>query len=104
MAQRDVAKSGVIDANGALTISLRPDSRRPWVVSQVASFAEGAGGSASAQIFKNGAPITALGVRNGTAGQQPFITLRPSDTMSVVYAGATVGAPVTVNFIYDDGV
>ena len=103
MAQVTLAKSGIIDANGALTISLRPDSRKPWEIQQVASIAPNAGANSSAQIFRNGSPITALGTRNGTASGLPYVTLRPAETMTVVYANGTPGALVTVNFIYDDG-
>ncbi len=102
MASTDQTTSGVIDANGNLTIRLRPDNNRTWTVTQVGISADTVGGGAIGKLKKNGkiiAPFVATG--DAPWGEQP---LAPTETLTVEWTSGTPGGTAEVTFFYDDGV
>ena len=96
--------SGTIDANGELTLSLRPDNGRTWVFKQVGIDAETVGGGAIGKILKNGQIITPFVASGDAPAGEPFIRCSPNETMQVRWTGGAVGATCSAQFFYDDGI
>lgn len=103
MSQVTLPITGIVDAAGTVTLRVKPTGRQVWTVQQVGIHAPGVGGSAVGIIRKNGFPITPFVPQGDAPSGEPYVTLRPSDTLTISWEAATVGAAVAVTVIYDDG-
>lgn len=103
MAQADLALSGIVAANGTVTLTVRPYGRATWIIQQVGIEAPGVGGAATGMIRKNGSPVTPFVAAGDAPAGEPYVTLRGNETMTISWTGATVGAGVKALVLYDDG-
>lgn len=105
MAAADTTLSVTVAAGGTATARIQTGSKfETWTVSQVSVEMPSAPIGATCWLRKNGAPITPLIPTGDAATGDPPITLRPGETMTVEFAGCTVGDIGTVYLVYDDGI
>lgn len=108
MARTDHQTTGVVKADGTLTLSASPTSRQNWSVDSISINAPNVGGVAVGRIYRG---------RSGSELSQ-FVSffIATSDTVEGVpvqvpngyaisahWTGAVVGATAEVTFWYDDG-
>jgi hypothetical protein len=103
MTVTDLTLTPTVDASGTATATIRPTGRQTWTVQQVSISMGSAGAAASCALYKNGVAVTPLVATMDAAAGDPPVILHPSDTMTVVWTGATVGAIGSVLVLYDDG-
>jgi hypothetical protein len=104
MAVADQAYSVTVTAGGTATQRIQTGSKfETWTVSQVSVEMPAAPIGATCWLRKNGAPITPLIPTGDAATGDPPITLRPGETLTVEFAGCTVGDVGQIYVVYDDG-
>lgn len=104
MAIDEYTTTATVPASGNIDLSIRPGSTRySWTVRQVATDAPGIGSGARCQLVKGANIITPLVPSGTAAGGDPPVTLRPGQSLTVRWTGATPGVPVKATFMYDDG-
>lgn len=100
--------TGVVGADGRLTITIRPTNTVIWTVSQVTAElmvpdGDSVPAGADCNLRKNGYLLTPLVPNGDSAGGDPAIQLLPQDVMTVEWAGCTPGHIGKVLAIYDQG-
>lgn len=103
MALTTLALSGVVPASGNVTLPVRVDNKRNWLIKQVGTEGIGVGGQAIGMIRLNGNPVTPFVARNDAPAGDPPVPMSPGDLFTINWTGATVGATVKALVIYDDG-
>lgn len=92
-----------VAAAGTASCALIVSSPRVfYVVRQVSIMAPNVGGSASAGLYRDGMLITPMVAQGDAAAGDPPIDVRPGQTLSVDWTGATSGAQCDALFIYDE--
>lgn len=92
--------SSVVGSNGVGEVTWRTTSRQTWIQDQITTSAPAVGGGATCEILKNGNRVSLMIPTGDTADGAPPVTAGPNDTMKVRWAGATVGAVVSVTWVH----
>lgn len=103
MSTQDVALTAIADANGDAVATLRPIARQTWTIQQVSIDAPDAGANARGKLYRDGLVISPFVARSDVISGEPYIVLRGSQQLRVVWSGATTGAHCDALVIYDDG-
>lgn len=104
MAAADLTFTPVVAADGKATVTVKvSNGLDTWTVQQVSIEMQSAPVGATCYVRKNGYPITPIIPTGDTAAGEPYVTLRPSDVLTVEWAGCTPGASGLVLVFYDDG-
>lgn len=104
MAAADLVVSVTVGAGGTAQARIQTGSKfRTWTISQVSVELAAAPIGATCDVRKNGTLITPLIATGDAASGDPPVVLRPGDTLTVNWAGCTIGTRGSVYLIYDDG-
>lgn len=101
--------TGVVGADGRLTITVRPSNSVIWTVSQVTAElipvpeTDSVPAGADCNLRKNGYLLTPMVPNGDSAGGDPAVQLLPQDVMTVEWSGCTPGHIGKVLAIYDVG-
>lgn len=91
-------------ADGTATVTVKvANGLSTWVVSQVSVEMPLAPLGATCYVRKNGYPVSGAIATGDTVAGDPPVVLRPSDVMTVAWAGCTPGITGRVLVFYDDG-
>lgn len=94
--------SVVAGANGAATITIRPNGRWRWIVSQITTKAPAAPFGSLCEIKRNGAPFIPFLVPTGdVASGVPYLDLGPGDSATIDWTLLTPGIRVSATIVYD---
>lgn len=93
--------NAVSDASGNATIQFVPRSTRTCRVRQVSTAMRTAPSSATCELQLNGRYVTTLVAQGDVAGEDPPVDVQPTDTLSVVWAGAGAGVPCEALFFFE---
>lgn len=104
MAQNEIGLSGVVNASGEATLTMRTTGGARWTVQQVSPDAPNVGSAAGGELRKNGQLISPFVPQGDAIAGDPSILVGPNDRLTVEWTGGTVGAQVSALFIYDDGI
>lgn len=97
----DADFSAVVGVSGTATISVRPDNRRAWVVSQASTELANAPSGSTCTLRKNGSLITTMVAAGDVAEGAPPIRLGTSDVMTIAWAGCSPGSVAKVYLVFD---
>jgi hypothetical protein len=89
-----------IGADGTGTVSIRTGSRETWIITQVSIELEDAPSGATADLRLNSDLVTLLIAAGDVAAGDPPVTLLPTDTLTVNWAGCTLGQTGKVLIFY----
>lgn len=100
----DADYSAKVVVGGTATITIRPDTRRPWIVSQISTELATAPAGSTCALRKNGSLVTSLVAPGDIADGSPAVRVTSSDTLTVIWTGCTVGdvAKAYVIFEYEE--
>lgn len=84
--------SATVGAGGTATITIRTGSNETWIVAQVSIEMPAAPAGSTAVLRKNGYLVTPMISLSDVAAGDPYVQLLPTDTLTVEWAGCTVGA------------
>lgn len=98
----DRTYTATVDGTGNATVTIKPDGVQTWVVSQVSVEMPTAPGGATCVVRKNGYSVTPLVAQNDTAGGDPYVTVLPSDRLTVEWALCTTGDTGRVLAFYEE--
>lgn len=93
--------SVVIGAGGTGTVSIKTGTREAWIISQVSIELASAPSGATADMRLNGALVTLMVAQGDSAAGDPPVTLLESDTLTINWAGCTVGTVGKVLIFYE---
>ena len=93
--------SVVIGAGGTGTVTIRTGSREAWIVSQVSVELPGAPSGATCDMRLNTRLVTLLIAPGDAASGDPPVTLLDTDTLTINWAGCTVGTVGQVLIFYE---
>lgn len=86
------SKQGIVAAGGGLTISFGPEANEMWDVQQVSIEMANAPTGATVELRVMGSLVDApASAKKAAAAGDPSIFLYGGETMTVTWAGATVG-------------
>jgi hypothetical protein len=91
-----------IGAGGTGTVTIRTGSRDTWIISQVSIELAAAPSGATADLRLNDRLVTLLIATGDVASGDPPVTLLPTDTLTVNWAGCTVGQIGKVLIFYTE--
>jgi hypothetical protein len=104
MAYGEIARYGIVAADGTLSISISPGARtRGWTVQQISVDMPAAPIGAVCKVTKSGFLVTYVIATGDTAGGDPPVRLQGTETLTVSWTGCTPGAAGAIFAIYDDG-
>jgi hypothetical protein len=90
-----------IGASGTGTVTIRTGSRETWIISQVSIELASAPSGATADLRFNDRLVTLLIAPGDAASGDPPVTLMPTDTLTVNWAGCTEGTIGQVLIFYE---
>jgi hypothetical protein len=91
-----------IGAGGTGTVTICTNSRDTWIISQVSIELADAPSGATADLRLNDRLVTLLIAPGDAASGDPPVTLLPTDTLTVNWAGCTVGQIGKVLIFYTE--
>ena len=99
----DRTYTAVAGGTGAATVTIKPDGRETWSVSQVSVENASAPAGATCTLRKNGNLVSPMVAQADTAAGDPPVLLLPwkSDVLTVEWRGCTPGNVGSVFMIYD---
>lgn len=104
MAAADKPVTVTIGADGTGTARFKvTNGLDTWKVQQVSVELQAAPVGATCYVRKNGNLVTPIIPTADTAAGEPYVTLLPSDELTVKWEGCTPGQVGQVTFYYDDG-
>lgn len=104
MAAAEKTFTPIAGAGGTATVTVEvANGVDTWTVQQVSTEMQAAPIGATCYVRKNGYPITAMIPTGDVAAGEPYVTLLPSDALTIEWAGLNVGNAGKVLVIYDDG-
>lgn len=95
------AYSVKIGAGGTGTVTVKTNSRETWIVKQVSIELASAPSGATADLRINSDLVSLLVAQGDAAAGDPPITLLPTDTLTVNWAGCTANTVGRVLVFYD---
>lgn len=96
----EVYLSAIVGADGRATITLRPDGKQTWEVSQVSPELPGAPGNATGTVRKNGALIAPFEPAGDAVGGEPSVRLVLGDALTVEWTNCVPGSSARALFLY----
>ena len=90
-----------IGAGGTGTVTIKTGSREAWIISQVSIELPSAPSGATADMRLNGRLVTLMVAQGDAATGDPPVTLLDSDTLTINWAGCTVGTTGLVMIFYE---
>lgn len=99
----DRTYTAVATGAGLATVTIAPDRREVWSVSQVSMEMSAATSGTTCTLRKNGSLVSPLVAQADSAAGDPPVVLLPlkNDRLTVEWVGAPVGAVGSVYIIYD---
>ena len=99
----DQSYQATANASGVATVTITITGRtRMWSVSQISTECAAAPAGATCVVRKNGSLVTPMIATGDVAGGDPPLSIRPQDSLTVTWAGLTVGTLAAVYIIYDE--
>ena len=94
----------IVGADGTAKVTVQvANGLDVWSITQVSTEFPDAPVGATCFARKNNYPVTQMIATGDTAGDPPPVTLRPSDVLTVSWAGCTPGTAGKVAVTLDDG-
>lgn len=90
-----------IVAGGTGTVTIKTGSREAWIISQVSIELASAPSGATADLRLNGNLVTLMVAQGDSAAGDPPVTLLETDSLTVNWAGCTVGTVGKVLIFYE---
>ncbi len=104
MAYAELTQTDVVAGDGTATIEIKvAGGINTWTLTQVSVELPEAPSGSTCEMRKNGSLVTLLIPTGDAAAGEPPVMLRPTDLVTVSWAGCTPGDVARVLVFYDDG-